>query len=59
MDLSPQEEACLQGCVEKMFVSERLLKSYIPRKFSRLSFKDVEERLNNPTDSFDPYFEHQ
>ena len=39
-----------------MFVSERLLKSQIPRKFSRLSMRDVEQRLNNPTDSYGVYF---
>lgn len=40
----------MQNCVEKLFVSERLLKTQIPKKFARLSFKDVEHRLNNPTD---------
>jgi hypothetical protein len=39
-----------------MYVSERLVKSQIPRKFSRLSMKDVEHRLNNPTDSYGVYF---
>lgn len=42
-----------------MFVSERLLKTYIPKKFSRLSFKDIEARLNNPTDSYGTYFKHE
>ena len=46
----------MQNCVEKMYVTERLLKSQIPRKFSRLSTKDVEQRLNNPTDSYGVYF---
>lgn len=58
MELNEGELNCLQTCVEKLYVSERLLKSYIPRKFSRLSFKDVEERLDNPTDSYGTYFEH-
>jgi hypothetical protein len=42
--------------VEKMFVSERLLKLQIPKRFARMSFKAVEERLNNPTDSHGTYF---
>lgn len=41
-----------------MYVSERLLKTQIPRKFSRLTMKDVEERVNNPTDSYGVYFYH-
>lgn len=59
MELLPQELQCLQTCVEKVFVSERLLKAYIPKKFSRLSHKDIEKRLDNPTDSYGTYFEHQ
>jgi hypothetical protein len=50
--LSEGETTCLQNCVEKMYVSERLVKNYIPSKFSKLSFKNVEDRLNNPTDSY-------
>lgn len=58
LDLSEGESKCLQNCVEKVFVSERLLKGYLPSRFSKLSFKAVEDRLNNPTDSHGQYFQH-
>ena len=59
LELSEREIECMKACVEKIFISERLLKSYIPRKFAKLSFKDIEKRLDNPTDSYGTYFEHQ
>lgn len=58
MELHEHEQSCLEACVKKMYLSERLLKSYIPRKFNQLPFKEIEHRLDNPTDPHGPYFEH-
>lgn len=56
--LNEKENECLSNCVEKLYITERLLKKYLPSKFSNLKEKDVQERLDNPTDSYGKYFTH-
>ena len=56
--LDEKEDKCLNNCVEKLYVTEKLLKTYVPTKFSRLTQRDIEHRLNNPTDSYGTYFTH-
>eukprot|EP00347_Sterkiella_histriomuscorum_P002694 403367167 len=54
--LSGREQECVSNCIEKMFISEKLLKTYLPQKFAKITQKDIEHRLNNPTDSYGKYF---
>lgn len=55
---TPKELECLDNCVEKLFVTEKLLKGYMVTKFSKLTEKEIVSRLNNPTDSYGKYFTH-
>lgn len=56
--LSGLEEECLNNCMEKMFITEKILKTYLPKKFSKITQKEIKHRLDNPTDSYGKYFTH-
>ena len=56
---SETESFCIDNCVRKMFGSEKMLRAYIPfriKQTGNLSMKEIERRLNNPSDSYGPYF---
>jgi hypothetical protein len=56
---SEKEATCSDNCIKKTFSSDRLLKSYIPFRLKQggeLTEKNLEKRLNNPTDAYGPYF---
>jgi hypothetical protein len=56
--LNEEELKCIDNCTEKLFITERILKGYLPHRFSKVTMRDIEERLNKPTDSYGTYFTH-
>jgi hypothetical protein len=56
---SETESLCIDNCVRKIFGSEKMIRAYIPLRIKQtgnLSMKEVERRLNNPSDSYGHYF---
>jgi hypothetical protein len=56
----PAEIKCVNICAQKMFQSEKILRTHMPYRLQSskqdLSETEVAKRLNNPTDSYGPYF---
>jgi len=57
------ETTCVDNCIQKVFDTEKVLRRYLPFKMTKaneranLTVKEMEKRLNNPTDAYGPYFE--
>jgi hypothetical protein len=53
------EAQCVENCTSKLYGSDKLLKSYLParvRQSGNMTLKELERRLENPTDVTGPYF---
>jgi hypothetical protein len=56
---SKSEATCIDNCANKVFGSDKVLRAYLPLRLKQaggLSMKEIEKRMNNPTDEYGPYF---
>jgi len=57
-----EEGNCIDNCTKKLFTSDKILKSYLTlvlKQTGPMTMRTIENRLNNPTDSYGPYFQYK
>ena len=55
------EAQCVDNCVRKIFASTKVLRAYLPLRLKegKITEREIERRLNNPTDSYGVYFDRK
>ena len=55
---SPAEATCIENCSYKLFITEQVMRAYLPTRMADLSLtqSELESRLNNPNKEQGPYF---